>query len=225
MSNLESLQQWLLSAIQFPHTKQDQEIEAVIADANGQLSPTERIGIYARSFHGRLLQSLEAEYPVLKHALGEELFAQFASGYLHSYPPNSYTLTHLGKNFPKYLRQTRPEDSSELWPEFLIDLATLERTFFEVYHGDGPENSDHPPATKPQEIANEPWTRTLNLAFPTHDYFQAARLHLREPDKHDAPEFPAPQPTALIIYRRDFQVRFQAVEAAPSVIGTNAANS
>ena len=40
------------------------------------------------------------EFPVLKHALGEEVFDAFAVGYLQQYPSRSYTLFQLAANFP-----------------------------------------------------------------------------------------------------------------------------
>ncbi|MCF3648166.1 DNA-binding domain-containing protein [Synoicihabitans lomoniglobus] len=211
MIPFESLQRWLLAAIQQPQSKDVREIESVVANANGRLPPAARIGIYAASFHGRLIQCLESEYPVLRHALEEDLFHQFATGYLQTFPPTTYTLTRLGENFPRHLRETRPDNEAELWPEFIINLATLERTFFEVYHAEGHEKTTPKPATDPVAIAAEPWTRTLHLAFPVHDYFPAARLHLKEPEIHAAPDIPAPRSTTVLIYRRNFQVRLREI--------------
>jgi hypothetical protein len=91
------------------------------------------------------------EFPVLKHALGAEVFDAFAVGYLERYPSRSYTLFQLGANFPRFLAETRPEagkgEGEALpvnWPDFLIDLATLELTFNEVFDGLGvePEEKD-----------------------------------------------------------------------------------
>ena len=183
MKSLEAIQEWLVSAIQQPAAAQG--ICEMVRDEQGHLSPVERLEIYGKSFYGRLLQVLEGEFPVLRHAMEADLFAQFAGEYLRINPPGSYTLTDLGKNFPKYLRDTRPEDSNELWSEFLIELAILERVFSEVYQGDGPENLDVTPAEDFEGIASEPWMKILSCNFLVHRYFLAVR-------KQQDSELPSP---------------------------------
>lgn len=202
MKSLEAIQEWLFSAIQRPTAAPG--ISEMVRDDHGQLTPVERLEIYGKSFYGRLLQVLEGEFPVLRHAMEPDLFEQFGGKYLGAYPPGSYTLTDLGKNFPKYLRDTRPEDSSELWPEFLIELATLERVFSEVYQSDGPENHEIIPADDFDGIAAEPWTRVLNCHFPVHSYFLAVR-------RNEDPDLPIPEETTLLVYRRDFRVRLRGL--------------
>lgn len=202
MKSLKAIQEWLVAAIRQPAAAVG--VQDMVRGDHGALTPSDRLRIYGRSFHGRLLQVLEGEYPVLRYAMEADLFEQFAGEYLRSHPPGSYTLTELGKNFPKFLRETRPEDSAELWPEFLIELATLERVFGEVYQGDGPENYDEATAADFDDIAQEPWTRVLQCHFPVHDYFLSVRR------KKGDTELPAPMKTTLLVYRRDFQVKLRA---------------
>ncbi len=117
------------------------EAEMVVTRSRA-LTAVERLAIYGYAYYARLLECLREEFPVLEHALAQEVFDAFAVGYLQAYPSRSYTLFQLGANFPRYLAETRPEDggSEELppdWPDFLIDLATLELTFNEVFDGPG----------------------------------------------------------------------------------------
>src|SRR5271166_2850692 len=108
------------------------------------LTALERLSVYASAYYARLLDCMREEFPVLKHALGEEVFDAFAFGYLQSYPSRTYTLMELGTDFPRYLRETRPSADSEGlsadWADFLIDLATLELTFNQVFDGPGVED-------------------------------------------------------------------------------------
>ena len=49
----------------------------------------------------------------------------------------------LGQHFPQFLRETRPETVEVPdWPDFLIDLATVERIYAEVFDSRGPETAD-----------------------------------------------------------------------------------
>src|SRR6266481_4478552 len=106
---------------------------------------------------------------MLKRTLGEEAFDGFAFCYLQEFPSRSYTLNELGRHFPHYLQETRPvkegeelealaADSpdghpshSEDWPDFLIDLAQLERAIYDVFDGPGVEGQ---PLLRADELLN-----------------------------------------------------------------------
>src|SRR5260370_120642 len=87
------------------------EAETVVTRSRA-LSALERLTIYGYAYYARLLECLREEYPVLKHALGEEVFDAFAVGYLQQYPSRSYTLFQLGAHFPRYLAETRPDGTA-----------------------------------------------------------------------------------------------------------------
>src|SRR5260370_2264837 len=83
------------------------EAEAVVTRSRA-LTALERLAIYGYAYYARLLECLREEFPVLQHALGEELFDAFAAQYLPQHPSRSYTLFQLGTNFPHFLEETRP---------------------------------------------------------------------------------------------------------------------
>jgi len=116
------------------------ELEAVVRRSRN-LTAAERLSIYANAYYSRLLECMGANYPILKQALGEEVFDSFAFEYLQRYPSRSYTLDDLGKRFAQFLGETRPEEEGEEvgWPDFLIDLATFEWTIAKVFDGPGAE--------------------------------------------------------------------------------------
>jgi Putative DNA-binding domain len=212
------------------------EIDSVITRSRA-LSAIERLDIYNRSYFARLLDCMRAEYSVLARALGEELFDSFALGYLQQYPSQSYTLADLGERFPDYLAETRPRvddttDASEPqasgspafsdgfgirpteeeegdWPEFLIDLARLERTINVVFDGPGTERGillDHarlaailPDRWPGARLECVPCLRLLTLSYPINDYFTAVR-------RGDQPEIPERRASYLAVTRRDYRV-------------------
>ena len=203
MNSLRELQDLLAKAIRFPSHYADRA-EALIL--NNGLPAKERLAIYGRSFYGRLLEIMQQEFPSLRHALGEDLFSQFSFTYLEEYPPTSYTLYELGKNFPKYLSESRPVDIQENWPDFIIELATLERIFSEVFHDQGPETlTTKEELLTIEQIQASPWTRTLNCQFPVHHYFLKIR-------KGEFPEvIPEPESYQVLVYRKDYNVHLQAI--------------
>jgi hypothetical protein len=189
------------------------ELERVVT-RSGSLSAVERLAIYGRSYHARLTECLEAEFAVLRRALGDDLFRMFARAYLSNCPSRSYTLGDLGKGFPGYLHDTRPADGAdgqekEAWPDFIIDLARFERAFSEVYDGPGDEGGAMLSAEALRTLLTDQGLqarlaaaaslRVLAFQYPVHDYFHVAR-HGREP------ELPPPAETFLAMNRRDYVV-------------------
>ncbi len=228
-SDLSRIERWMQTVIMHPGGVQKgiasesarrhiavrpDEIENVVTRSKA-LTAGDRLAIYSRAYHARLLECLRAEFPVLLHALGTELFDQFAFDYLERHPSQTYTLARLGEGFPRYLAETRPErdapqDSRESWPDFIIDLATLEREFSEVFDGPGVEGQPLVAESQLSELLESarwpearlvtvPCLRLLTFRYPVNSYFVAAR-------RNENPDLPEPAQTFLAITRRDYSV-------------------
>jgi hypothetical protein len=226
---LDTIQRWMQAVIMHPvgvaegvasaearaHIDVGPEETETVVTRSRALTALDRLAIYSYAYYARLLECLGEEFPVLKHALGQEVFDTFAVGYLQRYPSRSYTLFRLGANFPRYLAETRPEAGEDEglpadWPDFLIDLATLELTFNEVFDGPGvererPLNADWLWAVSPERLLEArlvgvPCLRLLALRYPVHNYFTAVR-------RHGDPDPPGPAETWLAVTRRHYVVR------------------
>jgi len=185
------------------------ELDRVVTRSQA-LSAADRLGVYCNAYYARLLECLREEFTALVHALGRELFDEFAFGYLQAYPSRSYTLHHLGENFPRYLAETCPADEDPGWAAFLIDLAALERVYNEVFDGPGVEGRQL--LTPDQLLAIPPtrWPdarlvlaegfRLVELRSPVHEYITAIR-------RNEDPSPPEPAETLLAVHRRDYIVR------------------
>jgi len=186
-------------------------VEQVIARSQQQTS-IERLEIYAGAYYARLLECLRAEYPIMAQAMGAELFDEFAVEYLRRYPSQSYTLNELGSRFAQFLAETRPNspDEDDSWLDFLVDLATLEWCFSEVFDGPGAENQPLLSAAELKELSPDAWAaarlvpvpclRILQLDFPVQTYYRAIRAGGEPPPPDRAP-------TWLAISRRNYVVR------------------
>ncbi|HUG91428.1 MAG TPA: DNA-binding domain-containing protein [Planctomycetaceae bacterium] len=195
-------------------------LEQVISRSRA-LGSLKRLHVYGNAYYARLLECLRDEFPATAHAVGTDTFDGFAFGYLQAYPSTSYTLARLGSNFPRYLAETRPPRESDGdepdWADFLIDLATLERVYSEVFDGPGVEGqpllaADDLAGIPPERFAGvrlvpASCLRLLELRFPVHEFATAVR-------QGRGPDVPRPAPTYLAITRRDFVVRRQAVSRA-----------
>jgi hypothetical protein len=226
-SDLPKLQRWLQAVITHPQgvtagmvSREASDLFEVqpstceqILTRSQALTAAERLAIYHRAYYARLIDCLRESFPVLRSTLGDEAFDEFALGYLQTYPSQSYTLAELGARFHQFLAETRPapnETGDEpSWPDFLIELATLELAFSETFDGPG---SEQVPPLHSESLANlspeqlltarlitSPSLRLLRFRFPVARYWSQAR--------RESSEVPAPADCYLAVYRRDYVVR------------------
>jgi hypothetical protein len=186
------------------------ELEQVVR-RSGNLTAEERLSIYANAYWARLLECLGDAFPVLRTALGADVFDSFAFEYLQRYPSRSYTLDRLGEYFPQFLDETRPPDVD--WPDFLVDLASLEWNLAKVFDGPGVEGQALLTHADLQDLTPERFAgarlapvvclRLLAFRYPVNAYYTAVR-HAGEGE--EVP-IPAPAEELVALLRRDFVVR------------------
>ena len=210
---LAALQRWMLAVITSPGEVPDAEIAARVKPS-AALSPAARAATYQRAYQARLLGAFQDMFPALRRAVGDELLDAFALDYLAAHPPRSFTLSDLAARFPEHLAATRPDrdappDRREAWPDFLIELASLERAVLEVAEGPGLETGGLPDArpllSMPPEqllgirLVPSPCLRLFEGAFPVHRYVQAVR-------RGGAPDLPEPRRSWFALTRRRYRV-------------------
>jgi hypothetical protein len=198
---------------------------------SSRLTAEERLAIYANAYYARLLECLRDVFPVLVQVLGAETFDSFAFDYLQRYPSRSYTLDRLAESFPRFLEETRPDRPAEptaaekpspgdsrqpSWPDFLIDMATLELAIAKIFDGPGAEGE---PLLAPADLlalgtgagfaaarlAPVPCLRLLRFRYPVNAFYTAARA--RRPEGPADLPFPEPAGEHVAISRTDFVVR------------------
>jgi Putative DNA-binding domain len=194
------------------------EVERVIPRSRA-LPALERLQIYAGAYFARLLECLRDEFPVLRRAVGEDLFDDFAFDYLQRHPSRSYTLTRLGAHFARFLDETRPPGES--WADLLVDLAALEWAVGEVFDGPGVEGQALLDADRLLAVPLELWPearlvpvpclRTLALRYPLRPYYIARRDDLEAP-------FPERSDSFLALTRRGYVVRLHDLSRVQFVL-------
>ncbi|UXI03265.1 putative DNA-binding domain-containing protein [Photobacterium sp. TY1-4] len=117
-------------------TAGDTSISIAEAQARSLASPLRRLDIYAAGYVMRLVECLQAEYRILAAFMGEKVFHDFAKAYIVSRPSSHRSLYDLGRDFPRFLAETRPD--GDLNPEqrafFVLpqEIAQVERARAEV---------------------------------------------------------------------------------------------
>ncbi|QDV53155.1 HvfC/BufC family peptide modification chaperone [Gimesia fumaroli] len=238
--DLEQIQHWMQTVISWPGGVEagisseaaqssiplDPDALETVITCSSQLTSLERVGIYANAYYARLLECLSEEYPALVIAMGAQAFGVFCMEYLQAYPSTSYTLGELGARFPQFLREHKPAaepGGNADWTDFLIELATLERVYSEVFDGPGIEQETLLTPETLNAIAPEDWPgltlkmapcfRLVEFQYPVHEFITDVR-------KGDTPAIPEQQTTCLAITRRNFIVRREVVTPAEYLLLT-----
>lgn len=226
---LERLQRWMQAVVTHPGGIQMgmasrdansniavdiSQIETVVSPSL-TLSGAERLAIYSRSYHARLIECFQSIFPTLLQALGEQLFDHFVIDYLQHYPPHSYTLGNVADDFPAHLEKTRPDadqppENRESWPDLIIELAQLELAFIKVYDGPGVEGQALPNWPNVLMMPMEqllglrpmlvPGLRFFAFRYPVHTYWLAAR-------RGETAELPEPAPSFVVMLRRNYRIQ------------------
>lgn len=111
--------------------------EGVLADSDldflvrrsGELSPTERLDVYANMYFYRLRDCLAEDYPALGSWIGAARFHNLVTDYLLAHPSRHPSLRELGRSLPGFL------ESHPLSEEFghAAGLAQLEWARLDVF--------------------------------------------------------------------------------------------
>lgn len=200
---LAATQRWFARAIMTPEGQAEAQGEAEAAarlQGSARLGPEGRLEIYRRAYHGRLVECLADDYPVLQGALGEAGFEALCRAYIERYPSQSPSLNYYGRLMPSFLRGEAPAGPS-VAPGFAADLAALEWSIVEVIH----ERSLDPLSLQGlAQVPAEAWAtahlvpnpalRLQSFDYPVNAFFQAVREGL-------SPAIPAASPSATVVYR------------------------
>ncbi len=83
-----------------------------------KVSAKQRLAIYSDAYQARLLEALEANYPVLKEYMGEDEFYALGCEYIHRYPSSFRSIRWFGDQLAIFLREHRPYHHTLLLSEF-----------------------------------------------------------------------------------------------------------
>lgn len=201
-TSLRDMQEWMQNALVQPSSVLKKDVDVRLASSN-RLSASKRLSIYQRSYITRLCICLAEQFPASRHALGAQLFDKFARTYLAQDPSDSYTLYELGRRFPDFLEATRPDkdepkEHQESWVNFMIDLATYERTLFVLFDAQGHEGKPWPTSNTPDDaLVLQPCFNLGAYRFPVANYYH----HV---SGQSEPQLPPQDDSYVVITRYDY---------------------
>ncbi len=205
MSTIEAIQLWMHDALVFPR-RVDAERRDDLLRPSPRLSGAAGLAIYQRGYFLRIASCMREQFPALCHALGKPLFDDFVADYIRDKPPESHTLYDLGRRFPAWLSENRPDRDlppaeRETWIDFMTDLARFERQVFTMFDAPGHEGKPFADAATPDgRLRLQPCFALGAYRFPVPAYYHAVRL--RQPA-----DLPPAQASFAALVRSDYVTR------------------
>lgn len=203
--DLAAVQRWMHEALVFPRRVSRESIEGRLDSFPG-LSGAEGLAIYQRGYFLRIASCMREQFPALCHALGEPLFNDFVAEYIREQPPASHTLYDLGRRFPAFLDQSRPDrdqpdGAREVWVDFMVDLARFERQMFAMFDAPGHEGKPFAaPGTPDVRLRLQPAFAIGAYRFPVAAYYHAVR-------RKQSAELPPAEASFAALVRTDYVTR------------------
>lgn len=166
--------------------------------AGPRLSALDRLEVYRRAYHARLIECLADDYPALQSALGLEAFDELCRAYIDRYPSRGRNLNAFGQHMAAFCRTA---DAACPESAFAADLATLEWAIVEVIHARSvPAVTLEALSAIPMDqwaearLVPTPAFRLLRFAYPANEYFQSFRRGTTQ-------LVPPPADSSLLVYR------------------------
>lgn len=208
-SNLSHIQNWMQTVLISPEIDLANSSEFI--NDSSRLTAEKHLRIYRQSYIARLRECMKNQFGALAFALGDELFQMFADQYLESYPSGSYTLNDLGKKFPDFLEETRPDagaEEKESWIDFIIELAKFEYSLSVIFDEHAAENfvsaNDDTPDEKLKLI---PVFHLFRHTYPV------CRYYLDYVNKN-APELPFEEENFCVVSRYNYRLSLLEINPA-----------
>jgi hypothetical protein len=208
---LAQIQNWMQSALVPQDAQANPAKPEDFINDSSRLSAARHLQIYRQSYLARLRECMKNQFSALAFALGEDLFQMFADQYLDAYPSDSYTLNHLGKKFPDFLEETRPdagEREKEEWIDFIIELARFEYELSVVFDRQAEEEINLADESAPDEALR--LVPVFRLFYHRHP---VCRYYLDVTQKK-SPELPFEEESCCVVTRKNY--RLALVEIKPA---------
>ena len=199
---LAQMQDWMQSALIQPIDQRPSANPETLIYESSRLTAARHLHIYRQSYFARLRECMKNQFSALAYALGEELFQMFADQYLDNYPSGSYTLNDLGKKFPDFLEETRPDRENkekESWIDFMIELARFEFALSVIFEAQSAE------VNLADESAPDEKLKLAPLFQIFHQHYPVCRYYLDVTRKRE-PELPFEEDSYCAVTRKNYRL-------------------
>ena len=168
-----------------------------------------RLGIYGDGYRSRLIEALEANFPVLSRLLGEEDFGTLGTAYVHSHDSPFFSIRYYGNALADFLAT----DPAYAGAPVLAELARWEWAMSEVFDA---ADADPIGTEALARVAPEQWAQ---LRFEWHPCVRRLALTWNAPqiwkavsDDAEPPEVElSAEPVEWLLWRQELRTYFRSL--------------
>jgi hypothetical protein len=179
-----------------------------------------RLAIYGDGYRARLVEALQANFPVLTELLGEGDFETLAGAYIRTHDSPFFSIRYYGNALSEFLA-AEPEYAGA---PVLAELARWEWAMTEVF--DAPD-AEPIAVSDLAQVAPEDWAE---LRFESHPSVRRLALSWNAPqiwkavsDEAEPPEVVFnPEPVEWLLWRHELRTFFRSLEPGEAVALTAA---
>lgn len=177
-----------------------------------------RLGIYGDGYVSRLVESLQATFPVLARLLGESEFRELGDRYVRAHDSTFPSIRYYGDQLARFLA-TEPSYSKA---PVLAEIARWEWAMAAVFDAADAQPID---TSAFAEVAPEEWAQ---LRFQWSPALEMLELEWNVPEIwKEGPPFPDPElcgTRTWLIWRRDLQIFFRPLAVPEAAVITASAS-
>lgn len=171
-----------------------------------------RLGIYGDGYRSRLIEALEASFPVLSQLLGEEDFGTLGTAYVVSHDSPFFSIRYYGNGLADFLAT----DPAYAGAPVLAEVARWEWAMSEVF-----DAADADPIG-PEALARVVPERWAELRFDWHPSVRRLALAWNAPqiwkavsDEAEPPEVElSAEPVEWLLWRQELRTYFRSLQPA-----------
>lgn len=170
-----------------------------------------RLAIYADAYRQRLVEALDANYPVLHQWLGDETFNRLGLAYLERHPSRHYSIRWFGHRLPEFMAATSP------WRDqaFVRELAAFEWAMSEAF------DAGDDAIVAPEQVAALPSDSWPGMRLGFHASLRRLALRWNAPSLWHALTKGEPaeaaeekdRPLAWIVWRQNLSLYYRSLDA------------
>ena len=192
-------------------------LDRVVGSA--KVSAPRRLAIYYDAYRLRLLEALDANYPVLHAWIGDEEFEQLGLAYLDAHPSTHFSIRYFGHRLPEFLVTEAYRDRP-----YLSEMAALEWALSEAFDADDgavmsiEDMASIPPDAWPaMRFRFHASVRRLNLHWNVPPIWRAINQNIDAEKNGAGPltDVPAPlageYPQSWLIWRQELKTYFRSL--------------
>jgi len=180
--------------------------------AKHAFAPHEQLSVYANAYRYRLYDVVAEDYPVLRHYLTEQVFADLMWAFVAEVLPDHFNIGRFALKLPAFIQQALPDDA------FAHDLCQLETTVAQMTDPAETEalNESHLQGLTAESILDltlypRQALQLLQFDHQVNAYYQAVM-------DDEADGLPSKEPVYLAVFRHEDVVWRMPLEANEFVL-------